>query len=399
MKIRSILFNAFGKQIRHLLVALFIISFAGEDLFAQNRIRPAIVSDQDHVDNAGRAIDNNPESFARLNANMGGVLGGSYDGTITLEFNQTVPANTTTYIRLDESRGLLEGLLGGSLGDILNDLVGVVVTGDPDIEVEALNAGGTPVASRSSSDLFDTDEFRLLTGPDNNYYLAVTPTADYKSIRITNDVTAALAVGFSYEVDIYDVYYLDGSQGCGSVVGTSFDITGISLDLLNLSSSPTVDLGNAIDGDPATYSTIKPGLLAVGASSNQYFYFENEGNASDELKITIGSGATLVNLDVLNNLTVRTYNGATLVSTTQLSDELLNLDLLGLFEAGSEIPFVIQPGAPFDRAVISVSVVAGLDLNSDWRIHEVRRTAGKPILTGVDANNTMFICSGTSITL
>lgn len=384
-----------------LLVFVGLMGFAVQSM-AQTKIRPNSVVSNSHVDNDQHAIDSDEDSYARLEAYLGSVLPPvlPYRGDLTVRFQSEIPANTTTFIKLNESGGLLDALLGGTLGNALADFLNILVLGDARFTVEVSNHNGTQSISRSSNQLFSTDEFRLLTGPDNHYYLAVTPSFPYQEINIENRVASILPLlGDYYTVDVYDVFYYDGAQGCGSLLGTSYSAGGINLSLLNLTDDPAENLGYAIDGDPSTYSSLNYGLLGVGATTSQYFYFVNKSAPGDELKVSLSIAPTLINLDLIDNITITTYNGNTLVSTTPVSSTLVGLDLLGLFQAGESVDVYIQPGAVFDRAEVRLSAVAGVDLNTDFRIHEVSRTAGRPTVTGVDADNNFFICSGDSPTL
>src|SRR5690606_28679209 len=79
--------------------------------------------DFDNVDFAHNAIDGNNETFATIYADAGNLLvSGPTAGFIEMDLGQDVPANKTTYVRINYDEEVLKTLLGGSLGKLAADL-------------------------------------------------------------------------------------------------------------------------------------------------------------------------------------------------------------------------------------------------------------------------------------
>ena len=154
--------------------------------------------DFDNVDFAQRAVDGNNETYATLHADAGGLLvSGPTAGFIEMDLGETVPANKTTYVRINYDEDVLDRLVGGSLGKLVGDLANDLLLGNQYFEVEAKNGSNT-VLSRTSTDAFEGTSNGAVTLVQDNigrYYIAITPDSDYDRIRITNHVTAVLSTG------------------------------------------------------------------------------------------------------------------------------------------------------------------------------------------------------------
>src|SRR5690554_2716267 len=138
-------------------------------------------SNTNNVTNSGNAIDQNPNTYATLNASSL-VLGTR--GRITLKFDITLPANTTTFIQLNEDSALLDVLLGGSLGNLLGDVLGLVIGGH-NFKVAAKNNGAPVVGAEwDSPGLFNSDRARMVTDALGIRYLAITPANAYNEIFV-----------------------------------------------------------------------------------------------------------------------------------------------------------------------------------------------------------------------
>src|SRR5690606_34058246 len=138
------------------------------------------------------------------------------------------------------------------------------IGGNLSITVEAFN-GGTRVAGGTIPGSFNTNEARILTAADGNVYAAITPSSPYNRIRISTDVVA-LALGSLLEVEVYDIFYSTGTDNCGSAFGTSYDVTGVTLNPLNINGNVGENLERAIDGNLNTFSVLNPGALSVAGT-------------------------------------------------------------------------------------------------------------------------------------
>uniref|UniRef100_UPI001C94D53E immunoglobulin domain-containing protein n=1 Tax=Echinicola salinicaeni TaxID=2762757 RepID=UPI001C94D53E len=355
----------------------------------------------ENPDNA--AVDD--DNFARLLASPGLLLGlGSYGGEIELKYPSMRSANTTSYIRLDADGNLLDALLGGNLGELLGSLLGIVALGEQEIIVTAKNVS-MDVYSRSSQDGFNIDRARLITDAAGNYYLAITPDAIYDRITISNQSLSLLGLGDEVSTDVYSVFDFDSGSICGSPLGTSYDVSGVNLDLLNLTGSVADDLNLAIDGDESTYTSLSPGVLSLAGVLEQHFYFDGEGETSDEVQFTLSSAPGVLDVDLLENIEIVAYNGTTEVARQDLETlgtDLLGIaqvDLLGLLADGNPVTFAYTPGLAFDKVVIEVGTLLNLGTSESLRVHEVVRTPGRPDIQGVDDEQNLLVCAGTDVTL
>ena len=360
--------------------------------------------DKETVENPDNA-ELDDENFARLLASPGIIAGlGSYNGELEITYPSTVSANTTTFIRVDSGDGLFDLLLGGSLGESLGDLLSIVALGEQEFTITARN-GATDVYSRSTADGFDIDRARVITDAQGNYYIAFTPDADYDRIFIENGSLSLVGLGSEVNLDVFNAFTYESASICGNPVGTSYDASGLDLDLLSLGGSPADDLHLAIDGDENTYSTLSPGVLSLAGTLEQHFYFDGLGQDSDEVMFTLSSAPGVLDVDLLSNIEIVAYNGSTEVARQDLEtlgSELLGiaqLDLLGLLADGNPVTFTMVPGAAFDRFEIEVSTLLNLGTSESLRIHEVIRTPGRPVIDGVDSEQNMLVCAGTDVTL
>src|SRR5690606_21665782 len=236
--------------------------------------------------NRNNAIQDN-DNYARLVASPGILVGlGSYSGAIELSFPRTLTPDTWSNVRLQGDSDLFGVLLGGSLGNLLGDVLGVVLLGRQRIEIQARDASGDIVLSRTSSDGFDTDRIRLVEDAEGNFLLAIRPDKAYDRLRIINRSISALGLGSEYNLDVYNAFFIDGEDTCGDFKVTSYDGEGINLEVMDLGGAGVKDLGNAIDGDPNTYSSISIGTLGVGASMFQNVYFNSLGSEQDYFKLS-----------------------------------------------------------------------------------------------------------------
>ncbi|QDH79390.1 DUF11 domain-containing protein [Echinicola soli] len=345
------------------------------------------------------------ENFARLLASPGIALGlGSYHGELELKYPSVLPANTTTYIRVDGSDGLFNLLLGGSLGELLGDVLSLVALGQQEFTIIARN-GSTDVFSRSTTQGFDTARARVITGADGNFYIAITPDGEYDRVFIENGSLSLLGLGDEVNLDVFNAFNYESASICGNPVGTSYDVSGVNLDLLNLSGSAADDLHFAIDGDESTYTALSPGVLSVAGVLEQHFYFDGLGKDTDEVMVTFSANPDILDVNLLGNIELVVYNGDTEVGRQDLENlgsDLLGiaqLDLLGLLVDGETVTFTMTPGSAFDRFEIEVSTLVDLGTSQSLRVHEVSRTPGRPVIDGVDDEQNMLVCAGEDVTL
>src|SRR5690606_9902172 len=95
----------------------------GDDhmLLESNRECADVLLSHEYANFPFNAVDGDPGTYAVLEATSGSLLGiGAYSGHIELGYQGTIPANTTSYLKIDMGDdGLLSSLLDGSLGGLL----------------------------------------------------------------------------------------------------------------------------------------------------------------------------------------------------------------------------------------------------------------------------------------
>src|SRR5690625_3238906 len=246
--------------------------------------------DFDNVDFAYQAVDGNNESYATLYADSGNLLiGGPTAGFLEMDLGQTVSADRTTYVRIGYDEDVLDRLLGGSLGKLISDLGNDLLLGNQYIQVEALNNNGV-VLNENSSDAFEgTADGKVTVVEDNigRYYLAITPSSDYNSLRITNHVTAVLPTGKKASLDIYNACFETGEDPCFPPNFTSYYGSGANLSLGQLSNVGVTDPYKAISENSSEYSTVNLGIAGLAASVYQTVYFNQPSEAEDHVKIRL----------------------------------------------------------------------------------------------------------------
>ena len=383
-------------------IILLLLLVCGGELTAQTKTFATQLVDVDpvagHVTNAAAAYDGDLATAAIVRASSGVLLGvGAYDGYIEVGYASPVPANTTSFIRIDTEDDLLRVLLGGGLGELLDDVLGVVLIGNQEFTVEA-KSGSTTVLSANSTDPneFDTARVRVVTNASGELFIAMTPAQSYSSIRITNSLGSLLGLGNTRSLDVRGVFYSTGLGVCNEPAYTSYDGDGLSLDLLELGGAGVIDPENAIDSDPLTFSQLSLGVLDVAASIEQIIYFDTPSQPTEDFKISLQVDPTLLALGVLNNIEFETYNGPTLVSTSSLSS-LLNLDLLGLLQGGAvaQVPFDVS--GPADRIVVRYNSLLGVNLFQSIDLYDVAITSGIPVIAAASQN--VEVCEGSSADL
>lgn len=329
-----------------------------------------------YVDNASQAIDGNLATSATIRSYSGSdVLGtGSYEGFLELEFASTLPANTTSYVKIETDDNLLPYLLGGSLGRLLADIAGNVLIGNQEFTVEVKN-DNTVVESGSSSTATDfiSTNMRIIYDSSNNYYLMITPSSAYNRIRITNVIGTLVDVNITKTFDVYEAFYITGSDNCTIGTYTSTNSSGLTVDLINLGGSEAVNPGNAIDASGTTYSELGTGVVGVAASVSQTAYFDGPSSVSDEYQVKLSVSPALIAVDVLDRITIAAYNGNTLVQQYTLAS-LIDLDLLGLLNSGNSVTVEITPGV-VDRISVRLATLATVAVEQDLRIYTITRSS------------------------
>ncbi|MEE1943797.1 putative Ig domain-containing protein [Pedobacter sp. KR3-3] len=376
--LRSIRWIAFLLQIT-IITLLFSKSYAQTRIYATTA---TVKSAQ--VDDATNAT-NGSNTFATVKSYGGAALGlGKYSGELELQFASTIPANTTTFLRIDGDASLLNVLLGGNLGSALASVVGNVALGDHYFEVGARNSSGNTVVSGISSSGFGNADLRLIKDANGFFYLAITPSQAYDRVYL-KDRTDALLLSSPYSTKVYYAFYTSGTTGCASAFATSYEGSGLTVDLLGLGKAGVTNPQFAIDADQTNFSEISLGALGVAGSISQTVYFAIPSQAGDEFNIRMRVNPALLSAGLLNNTQVTAYNGNTQVYTTNLNN-LLSLDLLGLLNAGQVTNIPFSPGLAFDRVKITLNSLLNVGLTQTINLYGITSTAPRPTFTAPQSN-------------
>lgn len=368
------------------------------NLKSQTKNYATAVPIQDRVDNANNAVDGDLLTKADINASSGILVGiGAYSGHLELQYPTDLPANTTSYTKIETTDDILPSLLGGSLGGLLSDIAGVLLLGNQQFTVAAKKDAVTVLEKQSTeASGFSTEDLRIVVDKDNDYFLAVTPDQDYNRIRIDNSIGSLIGLNNTRQLGVYESYYTTGTGDCGLPSYTSFSGSGISLDLLNLGGAGVTNPNFALDGDASTYSELGLGVLDVAASIQQTIYFDSGSDQDDVIYLRLAVDPSLVNLGLLNNVSISASNGTDQIYTTDASS-LLSLDLLGLLQSGNSTVLAFKPGESVNRVTVSLASLLNVAVSQQIRLYDVYRAPEQPILSTptTDVN----ICSGSTADL
>jgi len=380
------------------IVFLFFIFLISQEIKSQNLVFATTVSDESYTTDSNLAIDSDLTTRARVRASSGIAIGiGAYSGHIELEFPTLLPANTTTYVKIETEDNLLDVLLGGELGGLLSDVLGVVILGNQEFTIEAKNTSTVVLDGNSQIDNdFAGPRLKVVIDDLNNAYLMITPSQPYNRIRITDRVGSLIGLGNTKDLWVYDAFYYDAPSVCGSATYTSFSGSGLTLDLLTLGGAGVQNPNHVIDNDLATYSRLSLGIIAVAGSIEQSVYFEGLSNSSDSFIVSLKVDPALLALGLANNVELIAYNGPNMVQTVSLSS-LLNLDLLTALQGNQVAAIPFTPNQPVDRVTVRYNSLLNVSLTQSLDLYDIVRVPQSPTLDVLSQNVT--ICSGTSATL
>ncbi|MDR7132628.1 adhesin/invasin, partial [Algoriphagus sp. 4150] len=336
------------------------------DPMLSNRDCEATVLNFQNANFPFNAVDGNNDTFTTLQAGSGTLLGiDSFDGQIQLGFDQK-SAGTTSYIRIDFDEEALLGLLDGSLGDALDLVGGSLLGGNKLFTVEALN-GASSVLSASTVNGFFNQPVRIVQDKNNHFYVALTPTSAYNSVRVTLQYPGLIGAASTTTMNVYHVCSSTGFEECEQAFLTYSESTGISLDLLGLGAAGVSDAGFAIDGNPATSSKISIGAAGLGSGVYQFVDFHSLSAPQDHFRVKLAmEGGNLLTAEVLGSIVIKAFDGETEVFSQELRDGLISgLDLLGLLQSGGTLNLPFGPGLAFDRVAVGIESLVSANVISN----------------------------------
>lgn len=331
----------------------------------------------DNVDFAYNTIDGNNESYATLYADDGTLLSaGQKNGMIQMAYTSTVPANTTSYIRIDMEKEVLEKLLGGTLGQVIDGALGLVI-GKHYFEVEAFSGNTSVTKSVSNNGFANTNGGAVTLVQDNigRFYIAVTPNAAYNSVKITNISTSLLSTGKPAMLKVYNMCHETGTNTCLAPQFTSYNQVGLNLSVANLNGAGVINPYYAISNNSSEFSEISVGTVGVAAMVNQVIYFSQPSITGDELKVRLQfSPNSLLAADVLGRYRIVTFLGEEQKESFTLQQGLINnLDLLTIFQSGGIQTLSFPTTEVFDRVEIQVGTILSVGITPPVRLYSVKR--------------------------
>lgn len=354
-----------------------IVDEGGVHFLGNNKICATTVKSFSHANFPLNAVDGLNGTFTTLDATSGLLLGANaYGGHVELAYDDNVNAGVTSYMRIDMAdKKLLGALLDGSVGQLLNGVVGNLLFGSHYFKIEVKDASSGSVLTGDSSNGFFGKPIKVIQDKYGNYYVAITPTTAYRSIRITEFYPAAVGLGASATLKVYGLCHATTATACEQAFSTYSVSSGVSLDLLGTGGAGVKNAHLAIDLNATTASEINLGTAAVGASAFQYVDFHTLSNVRDyfRVKIAVNNGS-LVDLAALSNIEIKAFNGTVEVFSQKLSSDVIGLDLLGLLQSGQAVSLAFGPGKQFDRIAIGKASLLGLNvLSSPLYVYGIER--------------------------
>lgn len=381
------------------LVAFLIFESTNNFAISQTLVYANTLIGHAHTDNPNQAHDANMTSYAELKANPGILLGiGNYDGYVEIEFPSLIPANTTSYVKIDIDDELLDALVAGSLGGQVANLAGFVLTGNQEFFVDVKN-NTTSVLSGASNNpsSFGTENLSVVVNRYNETFIAITPAQNYNRVRITNHAGASL-IGINQDklMRVYGAYYVSNPALCGDPGFTNYNAGGLGVDLLTLTGAGASDIHKAIDTDYNAFSELSLGVLNLPAWIDQRVYFEGLSDSADVYGVIFRVDPSLSVLGLGDNIHFRAQNGATTVYSTNLTPLLTAQQAANLI-SGNPVTIYLNPGVPTDRIGMTYNAFLGINLDQNIELFEVFKL---PSMASMDVSGTNdSICAGTPASL
>lgn len=392
--------STYPQQVHFKFYLLFIFTlFFLQSVHSQSTIVSAnTISDQNNVDFSANAIDNSLSTKAEIRASSGVLIGiGAYSGSLELQFPSLLPANTTSYVKVDSDENLLPSLLGGTLGTLLSNVAGAVLIGNQEFTVQAKNNAAVVLEGNSQvANDFANDNLRIVVNANNEYFIAITPSLPYNRIKLTNRLGSLIGLGNTKKLGVYGAFYVSSPDVCGGASYTSFDGSGLNLDLLGLGGAGVTNPQFVLDSNPNNFSRLSLGVLSVAGSIQQTVYFDGASQLSDQFTIKLKVDSSLLALGVANNIDIIASNGAS--SQTVTLNSLLNLDLLTLLQGNQAVEIPFTPTASVNKITVRYRSLLNVQLTQSLDLYSITRAPAKPVITDAFTLNAS-ICSGTSASL
>lgn len=324
-------------------------------------------------------FDDNFDSYATLQSGSGILLGaGQKEGFVELAYQDVVPANTTSYVRIDFEGSLLKQLLGGSLGNLVTGLVDGLLLGNHYFKVTVKATDGTTILEKGSQTLnssYSDGKIRVVVDKLGRTYLAITPTKAYQSVRITDVSKAVIGVTAAPNtMNVYGMCYESSTEACVAPFVTSYEYDGLNLSVNDLNATGVKYPERAIDDNSTHASQMSLGAVNVAGQVKQWFYFNSLSEEDDIVNIRLKVGGGGVELPLLKKLEIVAYNGETIVDRLDWDNGLLEgTEVLGLLNSARVVDLPFKPNGRYDRITIGLKSLIHADVLSALEIYKVER--------------------------
>lgn len=336
--------------------------------------------DASNANDINNLFDGNFDSYATLQSGAGFLLGlgNKFEGFVEMGYAASVPANTTSYVRIDFENTALEKLISGSLGNLVTGILNGLVFGNHDFEVQVKNEQGAVILNRGTQTTNASSSegtIRVVVDKLGRTYLAITPTSAYKSVRIIDKTNSALGLlAQPNSMNVYGMCYETAPATCVAPFATSFEYEGVNLSVNALGGAGVTYPERAIDDNSTHGSQMSLGTISVAGGVKQWIYFNSLSEADDITNIRLKVGAGGVSVDLLANLEIAAYRGDALVDRLDWNNELLEgVDLLGLLNSANVVDIPFKPNGIYDRIAISIKSVIGVGVFPPVEIYKVER--------------------------
>ncbi|GAA5225359.1 putative Ig domain-containing protein [Membranihabitans marinus] len=278
--------------------------------------------------NEDKAIDGDLNTASSLNLTLS--VGGS--ASQTLSFVSDIPAGTTLRLKI----GAGSGLLG------VNNKIEITVYHDDNQVGSSLNL----------------IEFLTLLNGSSTKTLEISPEQTYNKVKIElSSLIGALA-----SVKVFEAYYITGEpDDCDK----AYDVLSGSKSALAGGLSGVLNPSRAIDKNEDSYASLAAIASLDSASYITALFYQPSVSAAHVL---LGSPNIVLNIDLLPELIIHTYNSNDLVESFSASD----FSLLSIFDSQDKAWLSFQPNLAYDR----IEVVVGnfLGLLDNILIYEIQRS-------------------------
>ena len=328
------------------------------------------------VTSASNAADGNTATHATLTSVVGLLgLGSSY---IDLQFPTNVPVGTPITVKLGTEYSLLNLISGTSF-------YGMNITSNTNrsIASDIYTVDGTILGLLSG-----TNEYEITFVPRRN-----NANAQVNGVRIVLGGVLALAGN----IKVFDAYYMqeNPSPACSSeIIDVLSGTRGYGVSIVN-GTVGVNDPRNFMDNDPNTYSRMYAGVnLAADAYLTPVYY--SVSMPTDIIEIELANPNGILNVNLINGLFYRRYNGSVPVEDVKSFDlNVLDLTIL----SGNQNKYLLRiddpVATPWDRIELRFGGV--LNVLGFLDIYKIERKP-KVSLSQIDPLN-YTVCRGTTLNL